>query len=361
MRSTGILFGLLLVGITGWAEPPNTSQIPSLAESLTTADLPSGKLIVDPRKSQFDHGPILLNTSYELDESGNLRQASVDWNEMIVDEIESPVVEEDRRRFENWEGSLDILALSRDDDRGIVSTYGADPDIRFEIGSGGNAGLRLRASHGIDSTSANNGRLEYAWIGVGGEDVVTDSSGSNGLEYSYGSKLNSMESNVVVSKDSSRGFSALLGGRIVMMNDSLDMVDWSNTYRTQERQEARNRMFGLQLGFRRTWIWEYVYVGLSFKAGAFYNHYTQTGPEFSGTRLIGVAVPDYDSSDGALSTLGEYELELGYRMTDRASVGLGLFGMTYNQTVEVGNAWGAPADPDSTRYVGLALAMDYDF
>jgi hypothetical protein len=35
--------------------------------------------------------------------------------------------------------------------------------------------------------------------------------------------------------------------------------------------------------------------------------------------------------------------------------------MTYKNTVEVGDAWGAPAGLDRTRYVGLAVAVDYDF
>ena len=68
-----------------------------------------------------------------------------------------------------------------------------------------------------------------------------------------------------------------------------------------------------------------------------------------------------NSDGGAFSTLGEYEVDFGYRITERASIGLGLYGMALNKTVAASKAWGSPSDAESIGYLGLSLAMDYDF
>ena len=314
---------------------------------------------------------IRFDTVYELDERGNPRPVPIeaDWDasvntphHLLSDEAKLMVDVRPVGRFDNWDGSVDAFVFSRSDDREMTIHGGSAPQVGFESSTGANTGIRLRASRGLSVDGANDLRAEYAWLGARGKEIFSGQTGGNFYDYTYEAKFHSLESNLVISNDEKwNGINALLGFRYITMNDSLDLSDRINSNSFRDRQEAKNRMIGPQLGFNVTRNWDNVFLNASVKAGFFLNRVDETGPAFSGPRPIGSIAPRFARSDNAYSTLGEYDLSLGYRINDRSTIELGVFGMSFSKASQVRNSWGSPSETQRSTYLGLSAATSYDF
>lgn len=242
-----------------------------------------------------------------------------------------------------WQASFDVLAASRLDEK--ISIAGQ------ELGTGINAGARVRLTNRFDTPSNTQSAWDVIAIGLQGEDSLN----SDPLmlyvaeSYHYRASMVSVESNAIHrNKYKRRVREQFLGIRYIDHRDSIEESGFY-PYLPSSRQRAHNRMLGLQVGLHQSWS-NLARFRFSWgaKAGVFYNSVEQAGYVYSGTA-------------NSLPLLLDCHADLAYRVFEQAYMGIGFNGMRLDDQYQSRFAWQAPLSTHRLKILGLRLGFDYTY
>ncbi len=242
-----------------------------------------------------------------------------------------------------WQASAGLLAASRQDEDILIDGQ--------ELGTGVNGGVRLSLANQSESQDRTVNAWDVIAIGFNGDDT-------QGYDphllftpypYRYEASFASVESNAIHRTQYKRRVrQQFLGIRYI---DQSDFIETTGPFfdSLPMRQEAHNRMLGLQAGFDQSWS-----SGTRFrfswgaKAGVFYSSADQAGYVYDGTA-------------NSLPLLLDCHADLALRIFEQAYLGIGLIGLRLDDQYQSRFAWQAPQSTHQLTILGMQLGFDYTY